>query len=54
MLISIVFAVINFLSIGFSFRIIWFGVIFIVGILAVISGFTFLRKNSAWRKKRGM
>ena len=54
MLIAIFFAVINYLSPGLSFRIIWFGVIFIIGLLAVISGFTFLRKNSAWRKKRGL
>lgn len=53
-IIAIVYAVINYVSIGFSFRIIWFGLIFLVGLIAIISGITFLRKDSAWRKKKGM
>jgi hypothetical protein len=52
--IAIVFAILNYRSIGFSFRIIWFGFIFIVGMIAITLGFTFFRKDSTWRKKRGM
>lgn len=53
-IIAIVFAVINYRSIGFSFRITWFGLIFLVGMIAIISGITFLRKDSTWRKNKGM
>jgi membrane-bound ClpP family serine protease len=54
MLIAVIFIFINILTKGFSFSIIWFGFIFIIGLGALISGFTYLRKNSTWRKKRGM
>jgi len=54
MLIAVVFAIISILITGFSFRLIWFGVIFFIGLVAVLSGFTLLRKDSTWRKKRGM
>jgi hypothetical protein len=54
MLIAIVFAVISILTKGFSFLLIWFGGIFIIGLVAVLSGFSVLRKDSTWRKKHGM
>lgn len=54
MLIAIVFGVINYQMKGFSFSIIWFAIIFIVGLVILLSSFTFLRKYSLWRKKRGI
>lgn len=54
MLLAIIFGIINYQMKGFSFRIIWFAIIFIVGLVALLSGFTFLRRDSIWRKKRGI
>jgi len=54
MLLAVAFSITSLLNKGFSFRMIFWGVVFIIGFISFLSGFTFLRKNSAWRKKRGM